>query len=233
MPVSPLTRHRGLTRLGGLAALAVVAIVLAGCTADGETVATPTPTASPTDDGSESAAGGLNFEAGNELGTDITTAPAFNNGFAAEGSGWVEDADQTSAENGTFVYTSEDGLCTASLYQLQALGDFEVVEGDDKTTSDNVLKWFFRDSPAVANSIDSSATDAILPYGADWESGDPGADFRGISGQTDDDTTFAAYARGFGQPQVALISVLTCDTLEGFGAHLEDALMDSAVLTFE
>jgi hypothetical protein len=214
--------------LAGVVAVSALAIALTACTSsDTATPATSTPSASSTAVADDS---GLSFAQGNDLAADVDTAPAFINGFADTDSGWAE-ADGTDASQGRWNYTSSDGLCSASLSQVVADDDsFEFVEGDDRTSSINVLSWFYRDNADLAAQIADAATDATLPYGTDWEVGDAGTDFMGVSAQAPEGGAFATYARAFGVPQVALVVELTCDTADAFAAHAQDALLDSSVI---
>jgi hypothetical protein len=209
-------------------ALSAVALGLAACSSTPDAAPSPSASSSPSSS-PVVVAGGLSFELGNELPQDIESAPAFLNGFAESNSGWTE-AEDTDSENGLWTYTSNDGLCTSKLSQVIADGDsFDIVAGDDRATSTNVLAWYYRDSPDLAAQIESTATDATLPFGADWQIGEPGTDFRGVSAENPDGAAFAAYARGFGVPGVALIAEITCETGLAFAQHAQDALMNSAV----
>ena len=209
----------------GVLALSTLAITLTGCTADEtEPESSTTATAEAADDS------GLSFAQGNELSNDVDAAPVFLNGFADADSGWTEQ-DGTNADEGIWYYATDDGTCSVNLAQVVADDDsFELVAGDDRTSSVNVLSWFYRDNEDLATQIADAATDATLPFGTDWALDEPGTDFMGVSAQTDAGA-FATYARAFGVPKVALVVELTCDTSEAFDTHSEDALMASAVIT--
>ena len=209
-----------------LPAALLVSVVLAGlsaCTATSEPVESPVPVPTEIPD-----ATGLSFAQGLELSADIADAPTFLNGFAADGSGWSEQ-DGTDPTQGYWVYLSDDGTCTTKLSQIGEVDDnFDIVAGDDAASSVNALAWYFRTSEMV-DQVSSGAVDATIPYGDSWEAGDPGVDFKGISAQAESGDAFATFARTFTVPKVALIVDVSCTTADAFAAHIQNALLDSAV----
>lgn len=215
--------------------LAVVTVLaLAGCTVStGTSASSATPSATPVPSVSASVPvdGGLSFDAGNDLDSSIDTAPAFANGFSNPESGWVEQ-DGTDAAQGHWVYDSSDGLCTTTLSQIVIGDNFTITKDDDRTTSDAALEWYFRDSPSLGEQVSSLVADAAIPYGTGWQSGDPGAEFRGFVVQASDGTILAAYARAFGVPGIVLYFDMTCTTSDAFTTNSTDALLNSAVVTF-
>lgn len=213
----------------GLAAALVTVGALSACATAAPT-ATSTASDTSTPSATPAATGGLSFSAGNDLSTELTGAPTFLNGFVSPTSGWTA-TDASDTKNGRYVYSSADGLCTATLLQVKADGkSFEVVADDDRTSSSNALTWYFSDTPEVATEVATAATDATLPFGIGWEPGEPGTDFRGVSAQTEKGGAFATYARVFGKPGVALFAEIACTTADGFAQHAQNALLDSGVL---
>ncbi len=174
---------------------------------------------------------GFSFADGNKLSSSTSTAPVFANMFADADSGWTAGA-ATDPSNGYWTYTSADGGCTATISQVQIGTNFTITKDDDSKTSDAALKWYFRKTSSIADHLSDLVADAALPYGANWKSGDPGAEFRGFTAESDDGSVVAAYARAFGVPKIALFFDLTCTTTETFQANSQSALLNSAVLTF-
>jgi hypothetical protein len=211
---------------------AIAAVTLTGCTATTIDAATPsaTATSTPVPTLAPTVAAGFSYADGNDLSTSIKDAPVFANTYSSD-SNWKAGA-TTDADNGYWTYTSADGGCTADISQISIGKNFTITKGDDSKTSDAALKWYFRNTESIADNLTSLVTDAALPYGADWASGDPGAEFRGFTAEGDDGTVVAAYARAFGVPKVALFFDLTCTSTEAFSANSQSALLNSAVLTF-
>lgn len=172
----------------------------------------------------------MSFADGNALSTDVAKAPTFLNGFVNPTSGW-KNSTETDSKNGKYVYTSDDGLCTATLLQLKIdKASFDMVKGDDKTSSTNALVWYFSSTPKLAQEVPEAAADATLPFGTGWEAGDAGTDFRGVSAPTTNGGAFATYARAFAQPSIALFAQINCTTTDAFAKHAQSALLDSGVI---
>ena len=145
--------------------------------------------------------------------------PDFSNKMADPESGWVMDASRIS--EGAMVFTSKTTKCVVRTYQNR-LAPTAVVQGDDRTTSANVLALIFHDDLA---SVQKNSVDITLGYG----SSDRHSVTLLATTTVNRNGYFFAASRAFSKLGVVLVVDSVCPTAETRGKTM-DAIRESITI---
>lgn len=197
---------RARTRIAWALTVPVALLVLTGCqqqppNLQSGTSAAPSASAAPT-------AGqhptlpleALTFEAGNDL--PAGSQPQFGENLSANPDWQVASADDG---EGSWAYTSIDGLCQAAFSQHRLEGTVTSIPDDDRATTDALLAHLLTLSP---DELATGVVDGTVGYG---ELGQPATtDVRAVAASDPDSGQWLMAARAFASLGIGLSVDLAC-----------------------